>query len=133
MTAQLNDAQRRLFEVPEFAVVATVDPDGRPQLSVVWATLDGDDVIFSTTEGRRKHKNLSRDPRCTILVNPSAKPYSYVEVRGTATMTREGGRELIDKLASEYLNADRYPGDDGTDNVRVVVRIKADHIASMGL
>lgn len=133
MATELTDKQREIFHAPEFAVVGTLNPDGRPQLSVVWVTLDGDDVLFSTTVGRRKHLNLLRDPRCTVLVQPAASPYSYVEVRGTATITEEGGRELIDRFAADYMGADRYSADDGTDSVRVVVRIKPEHIASMGI
>jgi PPOX class probable F420-dependent enzyme len=127
MPIPLPEYARELLDAPEFATIATVDPDGRPQLSVVWAGRDGDDILISTVEGRRKHRNLLRDPRATVLVYSAAEPYRYVEVRGTATMTREGGRELIDRYAREYRGLDRYPFDDGTDHVRVVVRISADH------
>lgn len=128
MATELNDAQRALFNDKNFATVATINPDGHPHLSVVWVKTDGDDILFSTTVDRVKEKNLRRDPRVTILINPPANPYSYVEVRGTAQMTQEGGRELIDELAKKYMDADRYPMDDGTDNVRVVVRIKPQRI-----
>jgi hypothetical protein len=58
------------------------------------------------------------------------QPYSYVEVRGHVEMTTEGGRELIDKFARAYQGWERYPADDGTDNVRVVVRVKPDKVVS---
>ncbi len=132
MTADLTPAQRALFDAKNFATIATINPDGQPQLSVVWCKTDGDDVLISTTIGRRKHRNMLRDPRVTILVNPADKPYSYVEVRGRVTMVEEGGRELIDELAQQYLGG-RYPGDDGTDNVRVIVRITPEHIVAMGI
>ena len=96
MTPALTEAQKAMFNEVVCAVVGTINPDGRPQLSVVWVKTDGDDILFSTTEGRRKQLNLVADPRVTILVNPPTNPYSYIEVRGTATMTTEGGRELID-------------------------------------
>lgn len=113
----------------EFATIATVMPDGRPQLSVVWIARDGDDLLVSTVKGRRKHLNLERDPRATVLVYPKESPYTYVEVRGTAVMTEEGGRELIDRLNEAYHpGAGRYTGDDGTDNERVVVRITPDKV-----
>ena len=66
----------------------------------------------------------------TILVYPRDNPYSYVEVRGTVTMVEEGGRELIDRLNQEYTGTDRYLGDDGTDNVRVVCRITPDKVVT---
>lgn len=128
MTAALSQRARELFNDKIFAVVATIDLDGRPQLSVVWCECDGDAVVFSTVAGRRKHRNLVRDPRCTILVNPPAKPYSYVEVRGSAEVTQEGSRELIDRLARKYRGEPRFAADDGTDHVRVVVRVVPDKV-----
>ncbi len=127
----LNDTAKSLLDKPkQFAVVSTVEPDGRPQSSVVWYERDGDDILMSTVEGRRKHQNLVRDPRATVLVYDADNPYSYVEVRGHVEMTREGGRELIDKFARAYQGWDRYPADDGTDNVRVVVRLIPDKVVA---
>jgi PPOX class probable F420-dependent enzyme len=124
----IPDAAKALIDSPEFATVATLMPDGRPHLSVVWVERDGDDLLVSTVKGRRKHLNIERDPRVTLLVYPRDDPYRYVEVRGTATMTEEGGRELIDRLCAKYTGAERYAKDDGTDNVRVVVRVVGDKV-----
>ena len=123
MTARIPEGSLPLLDGPEFATLATISADGQPQLSVVWVAREGDDLLMSTVEGRQKHRNLVRDPRATVLVYGKANPYSYIEVRGTVTMSREGGRELIDRLANEYTGADRYTMDDGTDNVRVVARL----------
>lgn len=111
-----------------FATIATVLPNGYPQQSVVWVERDGDDLLVSTVKGRRKHLNMERDPKVSVLVYPKDNPYSYVEIRGTVSMTEEGGRELIDRLAQRYMGADRYTMDDGTGNVRVVVRITPDKV-----
>ena len=124
----LPDVAKAWIDEHEFATIATVLPDGQPQLSVVWIARDGDDLLVSTVEGRRKHLNLERDPRVTVLVYPRAQPYTYLEVRGTATMTREGGRELIDRLNDAYTGTGRYVADDDTDNVRVVVRITPERV-----
>ena len=107
-------------------------PDGRPQLSVVWAGLDGDDVVISTVKGRQKYLNIARDPRVSVVVFPSEDPDRYVELRGTATMTEDGGVALADRLARVYLNADRHAADDGTDNVRVVIRITPQRVVFRG-
>jgi PPOX class probable F420-dependent enzyme len=123
MNVRLPEAVLAILDAPEFATLATIQPDGQPQLSVVWVARDGDDLLISTVAGRRKHLNLVRDPRATVLVYPKANPYSYVEVRGTVTLTEEGGRALIDRLNVEYTGGDRYTGDDGSENVRVVVRL----------
>jgi PPOX class probable F420-dependent enzyme len=120
--ATLNDKARALLEARNFATVATVEPDGQPQLSPVWITHDGDDVLFSTTVGRRKYLNIERNNRVTVCVFDQEDPYTYVEIRGTATMTEVGGRELIDAFAKKYRGLDVYPWD-GPDVVRVVVRV----------
>ncbi|MFE0045880.1 PPOX class F420-dependent oxidoreductase [Streptomyces albireticuli] len=126
MSAALSDDLKKLIDdSPVFATVATVQPDGSPQLSVTWVTRDGDDLLISTTVGRRKEKNLRRDPRVSVMINPHNAPYTYAEVRGTATMTAEGGRELIDTLSRKYTGkdyADFNPAA-GEDAERVVVRV----------
>jgi PPOX class probable F420-dependent enzyme len=131
MSAELTAAVSSILDAPEFATLATLQPDGQPQLSVVWLARDGDDLLMSTVKGRQKHRNLERDPRATVLVYPKANPYSYVEVRGTATMTEEGGRELIDRLNLEYTGGDRYTMDDGSDNVRVVIRLTPSKVIAL--
>jgi PPOX class probable F420-dependent enzyme len=124
----LPERAREWLDAAEFATLATILPSGQPHLSVVWVERDGDDILVSTVKGRRKHLNLVADPRVSLLVYPKSNPYSYVEVRGVAEMTEEGGRELIDRLARQYTGADRYTMDDGTDNVRVVVRIHPEKV-----
>ncbi|MBO0652830.1 PPOX class F420-dependent oxidoreductase [Streptomyces triculaminicus] len=126
MSAELSeDLKKYIDDNPVFATVATVQPDGSPQLSVTWIKRDGNDLLISTTVGRRKESNLRRDPRATIMINPPNAPYTYVEVRGTADITTEGGDELIDELSRKYTGkdyADFNPAA-GQDAQRVVVRV----------
>ncbi|MCF4136202.1 PPOX class F420-dependent oxidoreductase [Streptomyces sp. Tue 6430] len=127
MPAELSDSLKSLLDSPVFITVATIQPDGSPQVSPVWVKRDGDDVLFSTTVDRRKYKNLARDPRVTFVVQPADSPYTYAEVRGTAEMTTDGARELIDELSVKYTGkryADFNPAS-VDDAERVVVRIKA--------
>lgn len=127
----IPEEARAILDGPEFAVLSTIEPDGQPQSSVVWFERDGDDLLMSTVKGRRKHRNLVRDPRATVLVYPKANPYSYAELRGSVSMTEEGGRELIDRLCRAYTGADRYDGD-GPDDVRVVVRLTPAKVVTLG-
>ena len=119
-SARLPERARALFDAPNHVTVATVDPDGRPQMSLVWAKADGDDVLFSTIKGRRKYANLARDPRISALVYDPADPYTYAEVRGTATITDDPAAELINELSLKYTGQPfgRRPGEQ-----RVIVRI----------
>ncbi|WP_055699188.1 MULTISPECIES: PPOX class F420-dependent oxidoreductase [Streptomyces] len=127
MSAALSDDLKQLLDTPVFVSVATIQPDGSPQVSPVWVKRDGDDLLFSTTIGRRKEKNLRRDPRVTVLFQPFDAPYSYAEIRGTAELTTEGGQELIDELSVKYTGkkyAEFNPASKD-DAERVVVRVVA--------
>lgn len=126
MSAELSDDLKKyLDDYPVFANIATIQPDGSPQLSVVWVKRDGDDLLISTTVGRRKEKNLRRDPRVTVLVNPPNAPYTYAEIRGVATLGSEGGAELIDELSRKYTGKDYADFNPAAkeDAPRLVVRI----------
>lgn len=118
--AALPERARALFDGPHHVTVATIDPDGRPQTSLVWAKTDGDDVLFSTIKGRRKYANLTRDPRISALVFDAADPYTYAEVRGDATIADDPGADLIEELALKYTGRSFgvRPGEH-----RVIVRI----------
>ncbi|MEW1638974.1 PPOX class F420-dependent oxidoreductase [Streptomyces sp. NPDC093801] len=126
MTAALSEDLKKIVDdTPVFASVATIQPDGSPQVSVTWLARDGDDLLVSTTVGRRKEKNLRRDPRVTVLINPHNAPYTYAEIRGTAELSTEGGQELIDQLSRKYTGKDYADFNPAAadDNTRVVVRI----------
>jgi PPOX class probable F420-dependent enzyme len=125
MSAALSDKLKDLLDGPAFVSIATIQPDGSPQVSPVWVKRDGDDLLISTTAGRRKELNLRRDPRVTVVLQPFDSPYEYAEIRGSATLTTEGGPELINELSLKYTGkpyAEYNPAHD-QDNERVVVRI----------
>jgi PPOX class probable F420-dependent enzyme len=124
MPAALPAELKALLDTPVFVTVATIQPDGSPQVSPVWVKRDGDDLLVSTSLGRRKEQNLRRDPRVSVVVQPFDAPYTYAEIRGTATLTTEGGDELMDELSVKYTGkkfAEFNPTMD--DAERVVVRI----------
>ena len=118
---KLNDEIRRLLDARSFAVIATLNPDGGPQTSVIWVSRDGDDVLFSTLAGRRKHRNLLRDPRASITVIDPGDPYNYVELRGTVTFTEDVGREYDTGLWDFYMG--EKPDPDPPGGVRVIGRL----------
>ncbi|ANZ16936.1 PPOX class F420-dependent oxidoreductase [Streptomyces noursei] len=125
MTATLSDALKELLDSPVFVTVGTIQPDGSPQLSPVWVKRDGDDLLISTTVGRRKERNIRRDPRVSVVLQPFDAPYGYAEIRGTASLSTEGGQELIDELSRKYTGkpyAEFNPAS-ADDDQRVVVRI----------
>ena len=82
--AALTDDQARLLQGPNFATVATLNPDGSAQLSIVWIDWDGERVLFNTAAGRAKPRNLERDPRVSVLVIDREDGYRWLAVRGAA-------------------------------------------------
>jgi len=121
VTIPLSEATLRLLDGRNYAVLATVNPDGSPQTSVVWVGRDGDDLLFSTVEGRVKHRNMRRDPRVSVTVIDWSDPENYVELRGRVSMTPDHGRRLDTQLSWKYDGRD--PGQDRPGAVRVVVRM----------
>ncbi len=128
--ATLPGAFKKLIDDKIEVVVGTVNRDGSPQLSVMWATYDGDDILLSTIEGRAKWRNWQRDPRTSALIFDKDAGYGYVEIRGTVRMTHDGGPELINRLSEHYYGRP-WTGDDGTDHVRVVVRLTPEHVVEV--
>jgi PPOX class probable F420-dependent enzyme len=121
MSIPLSNATLALLDRRNYAVLATVNPDGSPQTSVMWVGRDGNDVLFSTVEGRVKHRNMRRDPRVSVAVIDSSDPENYVELRGRVSMTPDVGRALDTRLSWKYDGQD--PGQDRPGAVRVVVRM----------
>ncbi|WP_027346701.1 PPOX class F420-dependent oxidoreductase [Hamadaea tsunoensis] len=129
MTIKLSEGARTLFSAPVFAVLSTSDPAGAVQSSVIWVRTDGDDVVFSTIRGRLKTRNMQRNPRVSLIAYDPRDPYVYVEVRGTVTLTEEGGDALIDELSRAYDGVGWEPK---PDQVRVVARITPTKIIERG-
>jgi PPOX class probable F420-dependent enzyme len=130
MVASLNESVRKLLDDPNPAVLGTVNPDGSPQTSVVWVGRDGDDLLISTAAGRRKERNMRRDPRVSLTVYDRNDPQQYAEIRGVATVAEDVGRQLAVQLEEQYEGPGA--GDEylqlPPEVVRVVVRITPQRI-----
>jgi PPOX class probable F420-dependent enzyme len=121
MAFPLSAETLRLVDGRNYAVLATVNPDGSPQTSVVWVGRDGADLLFSTVEGRVKHRNMVRDPRVSVTIIDSADPENYVELRGTVSMTPDIGSQVDNELSWKYDGKDKDPDKPGA--IRVVIRM----------
>jgi PPOX class probable F420-dependent enzyme len=126
MSISLSDATVALLDGKNYAVLATINPDGSPQTSVLWVGRDGNDLLFSTVAGRVKHRNMERDPRVSATVLDSADPENYVELRGRVSMTPDLDRALDTRLSWKYDGRD--PDEDRPGAVRVVVRMVVEKV-----
>jgi PPOX class probable F420-dependent enzyme len=121
MGISLSDAVRELVDGKNYATLATINADGSPQTSAMWVGRDCDDLLFSTVAGRLKDRNMRRDPRVSVTIMEREDPENYTEIRGTATITDAGGRELDDRLSWKYDG--KEAAEDAPGAVRVVVRV----------
>ena len=132
MADVLSEKSRALIARPVLASLATLNPDGSPQITPLWVDLDGDDVVFNTAQGRKKARNLERDARVAVTVIDPDDQYNVVAFRGTVTdVTTDGADAHIDALAKKYLGVDTYPMR-SDDEVRIRVTVRTDHIAMGG-
>jgi len=117
---------------PAFANLATLNPDGSPQVTPVWVDFDGSHVIVNTARGRVKAKNLAREPRVALSIADPQNPYRYLGIQGRVVeMTETGGDAHIDKMAKKYLGKDSYPFRTAGE-VRIVVKIEPDKVHTNG-
>jgi len=124
------DAYKDLLEKKAFAHLATVGPDGAPQVTPVWIDYDGRYIRFNTAKGRVKVRNLARNPRVALSIQDPDNPYRYVQIRGRVVEATEQGADAhIDALAKKYLGQDRYPFRQPGEE-RVIVRVVPEAIAA---
>jgi PPOX class probable F420-dependent enzyme len=128
----IPDSHLDLFKKKAFAHLATVMPDGKPQVTPIWVDYDGRNVVFNTAEGRQKDKNLQRDGRVAMSILDPDNAYRYLEVRGRIVeRTLAGADQHIDAMAKKYLNQDKYPFRQPNE-VRVIYKVAPEHVTSMG-
>ena len=115
-----------------FASLATVMPDGSPQVTPVWFDYKNGKFIVNTARGRVKDRNMSKHARVALSITDPDNPYSHIAVRGKVVrVTEEGANANIDALAKKYLDKDKYPfGQPG--EVRVMYEIEPTSVSTMG-
>jgi PPOX class probable F420-dependent enzyme len=132
MADVLSEKARALIARPVLASLATLNPDGSPQITPLWIDRDGDDVLFNTAQGRKKARNMEKDARVAVTVIDPDDAYNVVAFQGTVIEeTTEGADAHIDALAKKYLGVDEYPMR-REGEVRIKLRVRTDHIAMQG-
>jgi len=126
------DSHKDLLQKKAFANLATVNPDGSPQVTPVWFDVDGEDIRINTARGRVKDRNLRRNAAVALAVMDPDNPYRYVQVRGRVSEVTESGADAhIDSLAKKYMGVDKYPYR-RPGEVRVIFKIRPERVQTMG-
>ena len=119
---------RLCTENRNFASLATLMPDGSPQVSATWVDSDGEYILINTADGRVKAENMKRDPRVAVSITDSGNPYRQAMIMGrVAEHTYESAEIHINRMAKKYLKLDTYPRTDKNEK-RVIFRIKPEKI-----
>jgi PPOX class probable F420-dependent enzyme len=114
MAIALPEAAKALVRSGRLAHLATVDPDGSPQVTLAWVGLDGEEIVIGTLFDQRKLRNVRRDPRVTLSIQGTGRNAigldEYLVVQGSARVTEGGAPALLQELARTYLGPDvRFP------------------------
>lgn len=113
---------RDLLERPIPVALATIGRTGHPQITAIWAILEGDIVVTSLTEVRQKLKDLRARPKATLFVIDPANPYRTLEVRGNVTIEPDPElTTLVEVLTAYGTDLATFPGPTD-DRVRVTLR-----------
>jgi PPOX class probable F420-dependent enzyme len=115
-----------------FANLATVMPDGSPQVTPVWFDMAGGRIRINTARGRVKERNMKKGSRVALSIMDPENPYRYMQIRGTVVnVTEQGADQHIDSLAKKYLGQDKYPFRTPGE-VRVIYEIEPTSVSTMG-
>ncbi len=128
----IPESHKDLLESTALVSVATIGPDGAPQVNPVWFGWDGSLLSFSQTKGRQKYRNLQKDRRVALSIVDSANPYRYMEIRGKVVdFIEDPDKAFIDSMSAKYLGQDKYPWNQPGDE-RVIVVVQPERAITMG-
>jgi PPOX class probable F420-dependent enzyme len=126
----ISPSHRDLLETPHTVAFATVGADGQPQVTAIWAMLDGDVVRTSLDKSRQKYKNLLAHPQVTLFVIDPANQFRTLEIRATAEITDDPDLEFLQRLLHVYgMDLDAFTG---PTQARVVITLRPTRIVENG-
>ncbi len=132
MAAAIPEKFLDLFHKKAFASLATLMPDGQPQVTPVWCDFDGEHVLVNSAKGRVKDRNMRRDSRVSLALIDPDNPYRYLQLQGRVVeVTEEGADAHINRMAKKYMGVDTYPYSQPGE-VRVLYKIEPDRASTMG-
>ena len=108
---KLTDSARKMLEGKNFVYIATVNPNGTPQVTPTWVDTDGNYVLINTAVGRVKHRNVKKNPHVALAITDQANPYNLIIIKGKVVdqVTGKVAEDHIDKMAKKYQGLEKYP------------------------
>ena len=132
MADKIPDQYKDLFSKKAFANLATLMPDGSPQVTPVWFDFDGSHILVNSAKGRVKDKNMRRNKRVALSIVDPDNAYRHLAVQGDVVdITEQGADAHIDAMAKKYLGKDKYPFR-APGEVRVMVKIAPEKVHVVG-
>lgn len=128
---QIPESHRYLLDA-QVATLATVGPDGRPQVSEVWFLAEDGTVRISLNTSRQKTRNLTRSPACSLFILDLANPYRYLELRGDARVEPDDDDAFAAKVGAKYQADLREHDRPGESRVVVTIVPTRVHAVDMG-
>lgn len=119
-------------ETRAFLYLATLMPDGSPQVTPVWFNTDGTYLLINSAAGRVKDRNMRARPEVALVIADPKNPYRYIQIRGRVVeFTPTGADAHIDALSAKYTGNPRYQGRSPGEQ-RITYKILPEKISSMG-
>jgi len=132
----MREDVRAVLESAPLVHLTTIDPDGRPQMSLVWVGLDGDEIVMGHLAERRKVHNIRRDDRVALSMLAGGRDprglETYLVVHGRARVEAGGAPALLQELAKKYLGPDVVfpPGDNPPEGY--ITRVTIERVTGIG-
>jgi PPOX class probable F420-dependent enzyme len=121
---QVPERYKDILESKALGHLATVDPNGRPQVNPVWFISDGEHVYLSIKPNTGKYRNLRANPSVAMSISDVSRPDRYVEIRGTVVeFELFDNLSWVNQLARKYTGADFTQGADGEHRYKVTIRV----------
>jgi PPOX class probable F420-dependent enzyme len=117
---ELSELAREVIDGPHAAILATSNADGEPQSSIIFIKRDGNNVLFSTIKGRLKTRNMTRNPRVSLMILDRTDPTGrWVDIRGAVEITDDPDNTLHQEIYARFMGGATPPPEPGAERVAV--------------
>lgn len=138
MSISIPESHRDLIEGPVLVTLATIMPNGHPHTTIIWCRYDGTHILFSSSEGAQKNKNIDHNPHVSLMALDPQNPGRYLEIRGIVdSQFTDGAIEELNHITQLYTGKPSYyghivPQESLGIRVHVISKIKPTKVVAHG-